>query len=170
MATAQQRTPLLISQHQYNPTLYEIECISHPVPWTESNFKSCFGLDSYHIKALYEPNTKATLGYSIIFDLGFEQTIMNIAVAPEHRGKGYGSVLLNDILMRASRYQDGLLGLSMPIFLEVRESNWPARRLYERYGFIEVAQRPGYYPMPDPNDAFETGIIYKRSEDFELLF
>ena len=42
--------------------------------------------------------------------------------------------------------------------LEVRESNLPARALYERFGFEEIAVRPGYYVNED-------AIIMERSLD-----
>ena len=34
------------------------------------------------------------------------------------------------------------------LWLEVRESNERARAVYERYGFVEVGRRRGYYPAP----------------------
>ena len=34
------------------------------------------------------------------------------------------------------------------VFLEVRESNDPAKRLYERAGFETVGRRTGYYAHP----------------------
>ena len=41
-------------------------------------------------------------------------------------------------------------------FLEVRESNTPARELYRRLGFEIVGSRPGYYDNPP-----ETGIVMR---------
>jgi ribosomal-protein-alanine N-acetyltransferase len=43
------------------------------------------------------------------------------------------------------------------IFLEVRESNLPARRLYEKHGFHETGRRRGYYQNPA-----EDAILYVR--------
>ena len=34
------------------------------------------------------------------------------------------------------------------VLLEVRESNTPARRLYEKLGFALEGRRPGYYQDP----------------------
>jgi ribosomal-protein-alanine N-acetyltransferase len=41
-------------------------------------------------------------------------------------------------------------------FLEVRESNAAARRLYEGLGFEIAGRRPGYYENPN-----ETGIVMR---------
>ena len=41
------------------------------------------------------------------------------------------------------------------IFLEVRESNQPARRLYEKHGFREIGRRRRYYQNP-----LEDAILY----------
>jgi ribosomal-protein-alanine N-acetyltransferase len=41
-------------------------------------------------------------------------------------------------------------------FLEVRESNAAARRLYESLGFEQVGERPAYYENPA-----ETGIVMR---------
>jgi ribosomal-protein-alanine N-acetyltransferase len=37
------------------------------------------------------------------------------------------------------------------IVLEVRESNLPARALYEKAGFVESGSRSGYYRDPEEN-------------------
>ena len=55
-----------------------------------------------------------------------------IATAPEHIGKGAGSLLLRHLL-------DAARGQHQAIVLSVRASN-PARRLYERCGFVAVRQ------------------------------
>ncbi|MOA65737.1 ribosomal-protein-alanine N-acetyltransferase [compost metagenome] len=46
--------------------------------------------------------------------------------------------------MQSAREQN-----AVECFLEVRESNQSAYRLYERYGFNEVGRRRGYYPAVD---------------------
>jgi len=75
-----------------------------------------------------------------------EADVMNIAVAPDSRGKGLGAQLLH--AMTALLHRQGIKAL----FLEVRPSNSAAIALYERYGFAQVGRRPKYYVNP-PEDA-----------------
>jgi len=75
-----------------------------------------------------------------------ECDLLNLAVAPEHRRKGIGSGLVRALL-------DSRPGA---VFLEVRESNQAARRLYKSLGFQEVRIRVQYYCSPP-----ESGIVMK---------
>ncbi len=67
-----------------------------------------------------------------------ETELLNLAVAPEWRRKGIGTALLRDL---AGTFP-GVL------YLEVRESNTAALKLYEMFGFKRVMYRPGYYQAP----------------------
>ena len=72
-----------------------------------------------------------------------EREILNLAVACLYRRLGIATALLkNELSLKATHY------------LEVRESNIAARKLYERVGFTEVARRPDYYTSP-----IETAIV-----------
>ena len=72
--------------------------------------------------------------------------INNVAVRREFQGRGFGTALLEHVLrVGADRGADRAT-------LEVRRSNGPARRLYERLGFEVAATRPNYYVSP-PEDA-----------------
>jgi len=64
-----------------------------------------------------------------------ENEVLNLAVDPRGRRRGIARGLL----------QQAFVALGGSWFLEVRESNWPAIRLYQRLGFIDVGRRPGYY-------------------------
>ncbi|MBZ5611489.1 MAG: GNAT family N-acetyltransferase [Acidobacteriia bacterium] len=75
-----------------------------------------------------------------------EREILNVAVHPDHRRLGIATELLR---LEMARW----LGAH---FLEVRESNTPARRLYEQLGFEIAGTRPGYYENPP-----ETGIVMR---------
>ena len=75
-----------------------------------------------------------------------EREILNIAVHPDFRRLRIATDLLRSEMARWPGAH----------FLEVRESNAPARRLYERLGFQAVGARPGYYDDPP-----ETGIVMR---------
>jgi ribosomal protein S18 acetylase RimI-like enzyme len=67
---------------------------------------------------------------------GDELRLLDIAVLPEWRGRGIGTALIVELVEEAS--QDGLL-----LSLHVELDN-PARRLYERLGFVVAAQNEVY--------------------------
>ncbi|HXM23075.1 MAG TPA: ribosomal protein S18-alanine N-acetyltransferase [Terriglobales bacterium] len=82
--------------------------------------------------------------------LGEEWEIENIAVAEPARRRGLGTRLLAEFLdLARARGAD-------TVFLEVRESNLPARRLYEKWAFVESGRRKRYYREPE-----EDAIVYQ---------
>ena len=82
-----------------------------------------------------------------------EAEILSVAVARRWRGHGLARRLLDLHLRR-------LAGLGLrTVFLEVDESNEPARRLYRRAGFHEVGRRPGYYPQAAGG---QTALVLRR--------
>jgi len=77
---------------------------------------------------------------------GQEWEILNLAVAPQVRRQGIARQLLGDILARHAG----------EFFLEVRESNIPARRFYKYAGFQDITKRLQYYCNP-----VESAIVMK---------
>lgn len=67
-----------------------------------------------------------------------EREILNVAVDPEMRRSGVASALIRAEIGRWPGTH----------FLEVRESNAPARELYRKLGFKEAGTRPDYYDDP----------------------
>lgn len=66
-----------------------------------------------------------------------EREILNLAVAPNFRGRGLATALLKHELRVAATH-----------FLEVRESNVAAQTLYLKCGFVVTGRRLGYYEYP----------------------
>ena len=85
-------------------------------------------------------------GYAGLDDGGEVADVMTMAVAPEHRGRGLGAVLLDALQHEARRR-----GVEH-LVLEVRADNDPAIGLYTGRGFAEISRRRGYY-RPGPVDA-----------------
>ncbi len=75
---------------------------------------------------------------------------MHIAVKEEERRKGYAERLLRHIIKEALKSNKSYL------FLEVRESNIPAIRLYEKFSFIKYGKRANYYSSNS-----EDALLYK---------
>lgn len=78
-----------------------------------------------------------------------EWEIENVVVASAFLRRGIASELLRELVRRARDEA------ASAILLEVRESNLPARRLYEKHDFREVGRRRTYYRDPG-----EDAILY----------
>lgn len=71
-----------------------------------------------------------------------EAEILNLVVAPDLRRQGLATALLQEGLDRLAQARVSR------VWLEVRESNTPAKRLYDRFGFRQTGRRPRYYQNP----------------------
>jgi ribosomal-protein-alanine N-acetyltransferase len=78
-----------------------------------------------------------------------EWEIENVVVAAGFLRRGIANELLRELIQRTENEA------ASAILLEVRESNLPARRLYEKHGFHEVGRRQVYY-----DDPTEDAILY----------
>ena len=79
------------------------------------------------------------VGYGGIWLTVDDAHITTIAVAPSHRGRGIGELLLNGLIDHAYELQARMLTL------EVRVSNYSAQQLYVKYGFQPGGKRKRYY-------------------------
>lgn len=122
-----------------------IERASFAVPWSEGTFR---GLLRRRNARLFVATDEAdvVLGYAVLWFAGSEAELGDLAVREEARRRGIGRRLLAAILRTAAA--EG----ATAVFLEVRESNEAACRLYETAGFEIVGRRPDYYVRP-PEDA-----------------
>ncbi len=75
-------------------------------------------------------------------DRAREMELLNLAVGPNWRRRGYASALLDAALSECR------LQLLESVFLEVRESNEQALSFYKRHGFAQSGRRPNYYLNP----------------------
>ena len=119
----------------------EIERDSFICPWSRGAFEKELLRNShaYYIVAKYPLNNNKTVGYGGVWLLFDEAHITTLAVHPSHRRTGIGSALLRNLLQ-----QSFLKGVSQ-VVLEVRDSNYIAQRMYEKYGFKEKGKRRNYY-------------------------
>lgn len=118
-----------------------IENSVYPHPWTRGNFLDSLA-SGYHAWVAREPTFRLA-GYFLAMPVVDEMHLLNISVRADLQGQGLGRVLL-DRVVRLSQGQ----GMSS-LLLEVRPSNRRALAVYERYGFVRIGLRKGYYPAAD---------------------
>ncbi|MBQ7625167.1 MAG: ribosomal protein S18-alanine N-acetyltransferase [Clostridia bacterium] len=123
----------------------EIEKLCFTDPWSEKSIEEELSnpLARYFVLREGEAVT-GYVGTRVIDDVC---EITNVAVRPDKRRQGFADTLLNALL-------EGLRGVKY-VNLEVRESNAPARALYEKHGFKICGRRRNYYEKPR-----EDAILY----------
>lgn len=127
--------------------IHYIEERSFPHPWTAMDFMNIHKRDPNGF--LVAVRNGEVLGYvvaEIITSLGFRDFrskrrghLLNLAVHPEFKCKGIGTVLAKAII--AYLKEKG----SEDVWLEVRRSNSIARSFYSKLGFLEKGRKLRYY-------------------------
>jgi ribosomal-protein-alanine N-acetyltransferase len=118
--------------------IMEIERLSFASPWTKRLFEET--LTSPISASFVMKKGVEILGYIILYSVVDEAHILNIAIHPHYRGRGFASSLIKHVLEYFEVKND-----VHEFFLEVREGNMTAIRLYQRFGFEKIGKRKKYY-------------------------
>ena len=86
-----------------------------------------------------------TAGFLILSAVLDEAEILEVAVSEDLRKNGIASELMDEVFVWCGK--NG----TAQIFLEVRESNFPAMAYYKKFGFVEDGVRKNYYRDPVEN-------------------
>lgn len=122
------------------PQVIPIEAASYPDPWSRKTFEGCLAAQKKGYRCYVLLLDELVVGHAVLTVVVDEAELLNFCLVPEHRGRG-----------RAGAYFDQLIEMlqqqgAQKLFLEVRQSNTPARRLYAGAGLRELGVRKGYYP------------------------
>ncbi|MBR3457991.1 MAG: ribosomal protein S18-alanine N-acetyltransferase [Selenomonadaceae bacterium] len=115
----------------------QVEKACFAIPWSRQSFwEEAANENTVYILAL---DGERVIGYAGTWIVAGEAQITNVAVAPEYRGRGVGTGLMEELVRRAK--ERGATAMT----LEVRPSNAPALALYAKFGMKSVGRRKGYY-------------------------
>jgi len=109
-------------------------CFTAPPPWSAPSFAAL--LDEPNVFLIHDPQGRGFLLGRVVAG---EAELLTLATAPEARRTGLARGLMErfDAVARARGAETA--------FLEVAETNIPARALYAACGWVENGRRPGYY-------------------------
>ncbi len=114
-----------------------VETRAYAHPWSVANFLDAL-LVGYQAQMLVADTT--VIGYFVAMQGVEEVHLLNITVAPEYQRQGWSRVML-DALTLWARGQ-----AAQWVWLEVRQGNGRALKVYEAHGFRQVGVRKQYYP------------------------
>ena len=135
-----------------------IEAEVFPNPWPRRAFESDIRNDSTYCMVVRDLSERV-MAYACLMIVADEAHLTNIAVSPDCRRQGMGSVLMDHLISLAER--EG----SRAMFLEVRSSNIGAIRFYCRYGFVELYRRRSYYRRPTEDALVMVRTVGERNSN-----
>lgn len=134
-------------EKKYLDDVYNIEKICFSNPWSREDLENQIDSGTSHF--LVADVHGRAVGYMGLQIFSGEGYVTNVAVLPQFRGQGIASALIARQMENDMEF----------ITLEVRQSNLPALKLYEKSGFERVGIRPHFYSNPDENAVIMTSYI-----------
>lgn len=123
------------------PAIAALEAACFSEPWSEQAFLDALKQpEALMMTAIGMGNNP--MGYCGIYLSADEGEITNVAVHPDHRKQGIADAILTEVLSKAQKRGAQI------IYLEVRERNIPAQKLYEKHGFVSCGIRKNFYRKP----------------------
>ncbi len=148
------------------PDVLAIEQLSFPTPRKEAIYLyelTQNQLAHYHaLTRLQATGEEILLGYAGFWTLSDEIHISTIAVNPAFRRRGFGQLLLLNIMFLSYRQEASL------VTLEVRQTNLGAQEMYKTYRFSEVGLRRGYY-RDTGEDATLMTVMLEGTPDYKAF-
>ena len=127
--------------HEHLGQAAEIERLCFSDPWSEKMLAEHLA-NPCSLTLAAVGDTGRLLGYVGLLAVVDEGYITNVAVRPDCRRQGVASSLLQALEARGRARNLTFLTL------EVRQSNAPARALYEKLGYLQAGLRRNYYENP----------------------
>ena len=120
------------------PEVLAVEQLAYDFPWTHGNFID--SLRAGHSAWTMRDSGGGLIAYAVVMIAVDEAHLLNLTVAPQCQRFGFGWRMLEAMAENARGYG------ARTMLLEVRPSNAAAQTMYERYGFVRIGTRRGYYP------------------------
>lgn len=146
-----QRADVVRADKSHIRQIAQLEKSCIPDGWSENAFEQALGNPNALIfAAVRGGEVVGFLNGSYVLD---EAELLNIAVSEKSRKSGIAGMLV-------TAFEDELRKLGVKtVYLEVRESNTPARKLYEKHGFKQNGLRKNYYSSPAENAVLMVKMI-----------
>lgn len=122
------------------PQVEQIEKKCFSMPWSEKSFlDACNTPENIYLVCEIEGKIA---GYCGMWTVLGEGNITNMAVDENYRQQGIGKALMQEMELCADKKDITIF------FLEVRESNLPAQKLYASMGYSPIGKRKRFYERP----------------------
>ncbi|NQV18489.1 MAG: ribosomal protein S18-alanine N-acetyltransferase [Armatimonadetes bacterium] len=112
-------------------------------PWSAKMFvEKIINHESY---VLQKSDEQEIIGYICGWKINDEFEITNLGIRKQFQRQGFGKILVEHLIKKVKNENCKIF------FLEVRENNFAAQKLYEKLGFKVIGIREEYYNNPKEN-------------------
>lgn len=123
--------------------VHQIEESTFSVPWSYEAIEDAAKREETIYLTAKED--EEVLGYAGMWTVLGEGEIVQVAVKESARRRGVADAIMNALIEEGRKK-----GIDI-FFLEVRQSNAAAIKLYEKHGFINIGTRKNFYERPVEN-------------------
>ena len=128
----------------------QVEQSVYEFPWSEQIFNDCIRVG---YNCWIASTNEDVVGHAVISIAAGESHMLNLSIAKNHQGMGYGKLFVAH-LVEVAQQQD-----AETMLLEVRPSNLQAISCYNSSGFNEIGSRKNYYPAAQGR---EDALLFAR--------
>lgn len=142
--------------------IVQVENQIHSAPWSQNSFAEELTKPYSQFWVITDDETdEDVIGYLVAHHLMEDVQLLNVGVRPDHRGLGWGLLMMQKLLAWCSQKE------AERLFLEVRASNLPAIGLYQKIGFKFSQIRKNFYSNGET--AFQMEILFSERESIKAV-
>lgn len=144
---------------QYCEEVADIAKENLPEAWSLSGIQDVLRYNDNIYYVARQTDNREVVGFAGIMLIADEAELLNIAVRKDFQGQGVGQLLLEKVMEKGCAKGAGRM------LLEVRKSNIPAIKLYQKNLFSVLGERKNYYSNPT-EDAIIMGKNLCNANDY----
>ena len=138
--------------------IYDVETLCFDDPWSKQSIYSDVVNSKISKYFVARDEDRNILGFCGMYSVLNESHITNMAVLPQYRKLGIGSMLILRMIKECQ------IAGSFGLTLEVRVSNIAAIKAYEKFGFVVEGIRKNYY-QNNNEDALIMWLLFENSNN-----
>jgi [ribosomal protein S18]-alanine N-acetyltransferase len=122
------------------PEIMDIGRRAYNISWSDTLMGDTISASHTKTWGIFDDNNSQCLGFVILSMIIDESDLLMICIDPKYQRKGFGSQLLSFIIdnLKSSKVEN--------IYIEVRNSNHRAIKMFEKHNFTRLGLRKDYYP------------------------
>ena len=143
------------------PAIMEVERQGKSLPWSAAMVRDSLRARHLQVWGAFDMPANVLVGFAVLSVVSDEAELLAMTIAAHLRRQGIGNRLLDFLLDQARACH------ARQLFLEVRQTNFPAIGLYRKLGFDYAGRRKGYYPVltrQDREDALLMSVALVKED------